>query len=135
MNHSSGIASRHVSMVIRRPAREVYDFAVEPGNLSSWAAGLSRGELSRDGDTLTVDSPMGRVTVEFVARNEFGVLDHDVTLPSGTIVTNPVRVLRHPDGSEVIFTVRRIELTEEQFEADIRTVEADLDRLRTILEA
>jgi hypothetical protein len=135
MSHASGIVSRHVSTVIRRPAAEVYAFAAEPGNLSSWATGLSRGEVSVDGDTLLVDSPMGRVTVRFVVRNEFGVLDHDVTLPSGTTVTNPVRVLGHPAGSEVIFTVRQIELTDEQFEADIRTVEADLDRLKAILES
>jgi len=67
--------------------------------------------------------------VRFVPQNTFGVLDHDVTLPSGTVVTNPLRVVAHPAGSEVIFTVRQIELTDEEFARDIRMVEADLDRL------
>lgn len=72
---------------------------------------------------------MGTVRVRFVPRNDLGVLDHDVTLPSGTTVTIPVRVLPHPDGAEVVFTVRRIELTEEEFERDVRAVADDLARL------
>jgi hypothetical protein len=36
---------------------------------------------------------MGRVTVTFAPRNDFGVLDHDVTLPSGETVYNPLRVI------------------------------------------
>jgi hypothetical protein len=33
------------------------------------------------------------VTVRFAATNEFGVLDHRVTLPGGEPVDNPMRVL------------------------------------------
>lgn len=131
---TSDIASRHVSTVIHRAPQEVYDFAAEPANLPRWAAGLAQSEVTQEGDTLLVDSPMGRVTVRFVARNELGVLDHDVTLPSGTVVTNPVRVLAHPAGSEVLFTVRQIELTDEELERDVRLVEADLARLRALVE-
>ncbi len=72
---------------------------------------------------------MGKVEVRFVERNRFGVLDHDVTLPSGTVVTNSVRVLPHPDGAEVIFTVRQIELDDDEFARDIDMVAADLERL------
>ena len=76
---------------------------------------------------------MGRVKVRFVERNAFGVLDHDVTLPSGTVVTNPVRVLAHPNGAEVVFTVRQIDLDDAEFDRDIETVAADLDRLAGLL--
>jgi hypothetical protein len=131
---SSPIASRHVSTVIRRSPAEVYDYASDPDHLPAWAAGLARAEVTRDGDTLLVDSPMGQVKVSFVPRNEYGVLDHDVILPTGTTVTNPVRVLAHPDGAEVLFTVRQIELTDDEFDNDLRTVTADLERLRAILE-
>lgn len=134
MSSVSPVASRHVSTVIRRSPAEIYDYAAEPDHLPAWAAGLAQAEVTREGDTLLVDSPMGRVAVRFVARNELGVLDHDVTLPSGTTVTNPVRVIAHPDGAEVVFTVRQIELTDEEFESDLRTVAADLERLRNILE-
>jgi hypothetical protein len=77
---------------------------------------------------------MGQVRVRFVERNTLGVLDHDVTLPSGTVVANPLRVVPHPEGSEVIFTVRQIELTDEEFERDVALVAADLDRLAALVE-
>jgi hypothetical protein len=70
--------------------------------------------------------------VRFVPRNDHGVLDHDVTLPSGTVVTNPLRVLAHPDGSEVVFTVRQIELSDDEFDRDCAMVAEDLARLREI---
>lgn len=130
------IASRHVSQVIHRSVQEVYDFAADPAHLPRWAAGLAQSEVTTEGDDLLlVDSPMGRVTVRFVPRNDLGVLDHDVTLPSGTVVTNPVRVLAHPSGSEVLFTVRQIELTDEELERDVRLVERDLATLKELLES
>lgn len=77
---------------------------------------------------------MGQVRVRFVARNAHGVMDHDVTLPSGTTVNNPLRVIAHPDGAEVIFTVRQIELTDAEFDRDCRMVADDLTRLKRIME-
>lgn len=121
--------SQHVSRVISASPDAVYEYASNVENLPEWAAGLAQSEVARNGDTLLVESPMGRVEVRFVERNRYGVLDHDVTLPSGTVVTNPVRVLPHPDGAEVVFTVRQIELDDEEFARDINLVEADLERL------
>ncbi|TKV26370.1 SRPBCC family protein [Arthrobacter sp. NamB2] len=118
-----------MSRVITASPEVVYEYASNVGNLPRWAAGLARTQAVRDGDRLIVESPMGRVEVRFVERNRFGVLDHDVTLPSGTVVTNPVRVLPHPDGSEIIFTVRQIELDDDEFARDIDLVAADLERL------
>lgn len=129
------VKSRHVSTVVHRPASEVYDYAADPDHLPEWAAGLAQGEVAREGDTLIVDSPMGQVRVRFVPPNQYGVLDHDVTLPTGTVVTNPVRVLEHPDGAEVLFTVRQIELSDEELERDVRLVQDDLARLKAVLEA
>jgi uncharacterized protein YndB with AHSA1/START domain len=126
--------SRHVSRVISVSPDLVYEFASNPDNLPKWAAGLAKTEVVREGDVLLVDSPMGKVAVRFVPRNEYGVLDHDVTLPSGTTVTNPVRVLAHPEGSEVVFTIRQIELTDDEFNRDIGMVEADLERLKRLME-
>lgn len=125
--------SHHVSRVITATPSAVYEFASNVENLPRWAAGLAQADVVRDGDKLLVESPMGRVEVRFIARNDFGVLDHDVTLPSGTVVTNHVRVLAHPDGAEVVFTVRQIELDDSEFDRDIETVAADLDRLAVLL--
>ncbi|WP_174521098.1 SRPBCC family protein [Kribbia dieselivorans] len=126
--------SRHISRVIATSPQAVYDFASEPGNLSKWAEGLAKAEVTRDGDDLLVDSPMGQIRVRFVARNAHGVMDHDVTLPSGTTVNNPLRVIAHPEGAEVIFTVRQIELTDDEFDRDCRMVADDLTQLKRIME-
>ncbi len=121
--------SHHVSRVIAASPEAVYEYASDVDNLPRWAAGLAQAAVVREGDSLFVESPMGRVEVRFVEHNRFGVLDHDVTLPTGTVVTNPVRVLSHPDGAEVVFTVRQIELDDDEFARDIELVTKDLERL------
>lgn len=122
--------SRHVSIVIPTSPDAVYEFAADPENLPRWAAGLAGADVERQGDVLVVDSPMGRVEVRFVPANDLGVLDHDVVLPSGVTVTNPLRVLAHPDGAEVVFTLRQLDLTDDEFDRDAAMVAADLERLR-----
>lgn len=111
----------------------VYDFASDVGNLPLWAAGLAQSRPVQEGGYLVVESPMGRARIQFVERNRFGVLDHDVVLPSGATITNPMRVLSHPDGAEVIFTLRQIETSDEDFARDIKMVEADLARLAVLV--
>jgi hypothetical protein len=51
------------------------------------------------------DSPLGQVVVAFVASNDLGVADHDVTLPTGETVTNPMRIFANGDGCDVVFSV------------------------------
>lgn len=80
--------SRHLSTVIERPTATVYGYAAEPANLAHWAAGLASTTVEQVDGQWVADSPMGRVTVTFAARNDFGVLDHVVTLPSGESVYN-----------------------------------------------
>ncbi len=132
--------SRHLSVVIRRDWREVAAFAGDPEHLPEWAAGLAAGELRREGDDLVMASPMGQVRVRFAPPNAFGVLDHDVQLPDGTTVRNPLRVLEHPLGAEVVFSLRAPRGAEDDpaleaaFEADARAVAADLERLRALME-
>jgi hypothetical protein len=72
----------------------------------------------------------------FAPRNDFGVLDHDVTLPSGETVYNPLRVIRDGAGCEVVFTLRKgPEMSEESFERDADAVAKDLATLKALLEA
>ena len=118
--------SRHVSQWIDADAAEVYAFAVDPANLPRWAAGLA-------------DPALADVEVEFAPRNDFGVLDHVVTLPSGTRFYNPMRVIPaglDEPGCEVVFTVRRFAgVTDEGFAADVEAVAADLATLRSVVES
>lgn len=129
------LPARHLAVTIGCPAADVYRFARDPSQLGSWAAGLAEGSITVDGDMFVVDSPMGRVTVEFTSENPFGVLDHVVTLPSGESVLNPLRVAPNGDGCDVVFTVhRRPAMSDDEFAADCAAVQRDLDTLRELLE-
>ena len=126
--------SRHISEWIARPAEEVYAYAADPTNIPEWAPGLGGAVEDVDGQWF-VDSPMGRVGFAFVERNTHGVLDHEVTLPSGDVIYNPMRVLPDGDGCEAVFTLRRLPgVSDEEFERDAAAVAADLTRLKTIIE-
>jgi uncharacterized protein YndB with AHSA1/START domain len=126
--------SMHLSTQIARPAGQVYAFLADPANLPQWAAGLSGSIEQRDGRWFA-DSPMGDVEVRFVEQNPYGVLDHDVTLPDGTTVTNPMRVIADDDGCEVVFTVRRAPgATDAELQADAAAVRADFATLKHLLE-
>src|SRR5262249_62238442 len=78
---------------------------------------------------------MGRVGFAFVPHNEFAVLDHEVTLPSGEVFYNPMRVVPDGEACEVVFTLRRQPgMSDEEFERDAAAVAADLAALKRILE-
>ena len=116
-------------------ARTVYDYASQMNNLPQWASGLSSG-ISQRGGRWVAQSPMGEVTIEMAAKNEFGVMDHDVTLPGGTRVHNAFRVTPAGSGSVLAFVVLRMPGTsQEAFEADVAHVRKDLKMLRQVLEA
>ena len=128
------IDSRHIGIRISRPAQPVYDYASEPSNLPAWAPGLCDRVDLVDGEWIA-SSPMGRIVLKFAPRNEFGVVDHEVTLADGQTFYNPLRVL--PDGAEceVVFTLRRLDgVTDEEFERDAAAVGSDLARLKDLLE-
>jgi Polyketide cyclase / dehydrase and lipid transport len=125
--------AKHMSVSINRPATQVYEFASNPENLPKWAAGLS-GSIKKVHEGWIAEAPMGRVKVKFAENNKFGVLDHDVTLPSGVKVYNPMRVFPNNDGSELVFTLyRRPEVSDQEFAEDAKAVERDLRRLKTLL--
>ena len=127
--------SVHVSTSIECPAGDVYEFASNPLNLSTWAAGLAHRDVGLVDGRWVVDSPMGRVVVAFAPSNDFGVLDHDVTLPAGETVRNPMRVIPNGDGCDVVFTVHlRPGTSATDFAADVDAVTADLAALRALME-
>ncbi|MGO4750240.1 SRPBCC family protein [Streptomyces sp. 2MCAF27] len=127
--------SRHISTHIDRPAKAVYDYASNPSNLPRWAHGLGKSIAEIDGQWIADSSPLGRVVVAFAPENEFGVLDHDVTLPSGETVYNPVRVIADGTGCEVVFTLRRQpDMSDEDFQRDTDAVTRDLATLKQVME-
>jgi uncharacterized membrane protein len=125
--------SLHISISIDRPADEVYEFASNPENLPKWAAGLSDSIKNVNGNWIA-ESPMGKVIIKFAERNTFGILDHDVALPSGEKVRNPMRVFPNNDGSELVFTLyQRPGMSDRMFEEDANAVEKDLEKLKSLL--
>lgn len=125
---------RHISVTINRPPKEVYEFASNPENLPKWATGLG-GSITQVNGEWIAEAPMGRIKVRMANTNEFGVLDHDVTLESGVTVHNPMRVVPHGNGSEVVFTLfRQPGISDEKFAEDAQWVEKDLKMLKDLLE-
>jgi hypothetical protein len=127
--------SRQISERIDRRAADVYDYAVNPANLPQWAPGLGSSVENVDGRWF-VQTPSGRVGFAFVERNKYGVLDHHVELPSGEVIYCPMRVIADGDACEVTFTLRRLpDMSDEDFARDADTVQADLTRLKRVVEA
>jgi len=127
--------ARIVHRAIRRDWRAVYAFAAKPENMPLWASGLASG-LTRDGEDWIADGgPIGKVRVRFAPQNDFGVIDHTVTLPDGLVVENALRVVPNGDGAEVMFTLLRPPgMDDAAFEADAAHVARDLDTLARLME-
>lgn len=125
----------HIAVLVRCDPASAYEFIRDPRNLPRWATGLGTTIEQVDGEWVA-DSAMGRLTVRFAPANEFGVVDHVVALSGGEATNNPMRVLPHHTGCEVVFALQRADdIPAEDFEADAAAIRADLGSLRDILEA
>ena len=135
MSTTNSSDSRHLSVVVERPWKDVYAYAADPRHLPEWAAGLAGSDPQREIEQWSMSSPMGRVLVSFTPENPYGVLDHTVTLESGESTLNPMRVLPlGEDRSEIVFTLRRGTMSEDEFAADGEAVAADLLTLKGVVE-
>jgi hypothetical protein len=91
--------------------------------------------LRKVGEEWIAETPEGRVMVRFSERNSRGVLDHSVTLPRGTTVYVPLRVVAKDSGCELVLTLfRQPDMSDENFAADAKWVMRDLDTAKRILE-
>jgi hypothetical protein len=125
--------SRTINISVKNDPKMVYDFVSNIENLPKWASSTFPSIREVDGEWL-VDTPHGQIKVTPTERNNFGIVDHHVKLTSGVEVYVPIRVVKNGDGSEIILTVFQIpEMTDEMFAEDIKTVEKDLNHLKTIL--
>jgi hypothetical protein len=126
---------RKLSVSINRSAVQAYEFLSVPENFPKWASGLA-GSLRRDGENWIAETPEGRAVVRFSERNAYGVLDHAVTLPHGTTIYIPLRVVPSGNACELVLTLfRRPDMTDEKFAADAEWVMRDLSAAKRILEA
>lgn len=126
--------SKTMNTSIKRDPKTVYDFVSDFENLPRWASSTFPSIKKVNGEWV-VDTPHGQDRVMLTERNNFGILDHNVRLTSGVEVYVPMRVVKNGDGSEVMLTVfQTAEMTNEAFVEDIKMVEKDLNRLKTIIE-
>lgn len=129
------LPSRTISVAIAASPERIYHYVADPRHLPEWAAGLCQSVACIDGSWIA-QTPSGAVRIEFAPVNPFGVLDHRLTLADGQQVCVPLRVIANGSGSEILFTLFQTpSLDDRQFAADAAQVEADLLRLKPLLEA
>ena len=125
---------RILSSPVAAAAPAVYDFARHMENMPRWAAGLVTN-IRQEGGSWFTDTPGGRIRIAMAPPNDFGVLDHDVTMPDGVTTHNAMRVTPVGDGSLLTFVVLRPpEATDAAFERDCALVAKDLKTLGTLVE-
>lgn len=129
--------SRTVSVEIDAPPQTVYRCVRDPDQLPRWAAGICKSVTVHNGVWhVETGGEFGTVILAFCPDNEFGVLDHRVTLPDGRSQDNPVRVVANGDGSELMFTVFQTEgMSDAAFIKDVQAVTRDLKTIKALLEA
>jgi len=126
--------SRTITCSSDRPPAAVCEFASNPENLPQWVRSFCLS-VKKSGDKWGMETHTGWVGIRFVAVNDYGVLNHVVTLPDGQSILNPVRVVANDIGSEVMFTLFQLPgMSDEQFAKDAGMVKADLQTLKVVLE-
>ena len=122
-----------VSVGIAVDPKTVYTYASNPANLPTWAPSFVNS-IENKGGHWVADTSLGHAKFRFTPANEFWILDHDVELSTGTF-HNPMRVIPNGAGCEVLFTLVQLpSISDEQFQTDMDTVRADLNKLRTVVE-
>ena len=120
---------------ILAPRHDVIAFLSDVRRWKTWAPWVRAVERSSTNEWI-VQTDTGRLTLRFVEPNSLGVLDHVVTLPSGTTLLNSMRVLPNGEGSELVMVLfQSPPASSEEFERDVQSVREDLARIKTAAEA
>lgn len=126
--------SMTISVSIRRDPKAVYEFVLNLENFPRWARSTFQSIRQLNGKWVA-ETAQGSVTIDLTERNNFGILDHYVELPSATVIFAPMRVIRNGEGSEVIFTLfQPVDMPDDKFAEDAKSVEQDLNTLKKLVE-
>jgi predicted homoserine dehydrogenase-like protein len=126
--------ARVIWVSVDRPLAQVYAYTTEPLNMVHWASGVGSSIVPK-GDAYAVMTEAGPAQLRFAPRNEFGVLDHVVTLADGTEVNVPMRVVANGEGAVVMLVLLRLpSMSDSEFARDEAWMRRDLARLKEILE-
>ena len=122
-----------VNISINKSADTVYRFVSNPENFPKWVAFVET--VRRQGDAWIAKTDLGELKIKFCPINDIGVIDHEVTLPNGQKVLNPMRVVPNNDGCEFTFILFWMPgRTENEFNEDADAVRKDLEKLKEIME-
>jgi len=123
----------HISILA--PPKSVIAFLSDIENWKTWAPWIHSVRRSSRGDW-KLETEAGPMKIRFVEPHSLGVLDHEVTVASGMVVLNSMRVLPNGDGSELVMVVFQSPgVSTEQFDRDVQAVTDDLARLKPAAEA
>lgn len=123
-----------VHTTILAPPDTVAAFLGDLHNWTAWAPWVQSVTRSSPRDW-TLETESGALKFRFGESNAFGILDHDVALPSGETVTNSMRVVPNGAGSELVMLLLQWpHLTSQEFDRDVEAVTSDLARIKQVLE-
>lgn len=97
---------RMITVRIGRPFEQVKDFFADRKNWNQWAHGRGKS-IWQSNDGWLAESDGGTIKVRFTPQNGFGVVDHDVILPSGEQGYVPMRLIVSGQRCELLFTLSR----------------------------
>lgn len=130
--------ARTLTVSIAAPAADAYTLMSDPAQLPRWARGLGATPTPLADGAWRIETPAGAMRVAFAPVNDFGVVDHIVSSLDGGAphVDIPLRVVPNGDaGCEVMLTLfQQPDMTDDRYAADASLVQADLERLRLMLE-
>ena len=126
-----------LSISIDRNWRDAYEAIWRPEAFATWAAGLARANLRREGDAWKADGVDGPIAIRFSDHNAFGVLDHwvDAAGDGAFAIYVPMRLFANGGGCEAAITVyRQPEMSDAILTRDLGLVRDDLATLKKTLE-
>jgi hypothetical protein len=127
-----------IHVAIERPMQKVYDYLVDPSNMLNWMPSLGTSLRRVSENEWIADRTRWRMEsllLRFTPRNEYGVLDCDVTLIGGSTITVPVRLVPNGEGCDLIYLLRQQSgHSDAQFASEEEWLRADFLTLKTMLE-
>ena len=123
-----------VQTSIDAPPESVVSFLSDLQNWKTWAPWIESVARKSQRDW-TLETEAGVMNVRFVEPNSLGVLDHQVTLASGTTITNSLRVIANGSGSELVMVLLQWpHMSAPDFDRDVLSVTDDFARLKAAVE-
>lgn len=125
---------RILHVTIKVPIAEAYAFAHQPANFAFWAAGLAT-TLRQSERGWLAETPEGEALVRFSDPNPHGVLDHWVQIAGKPEIYIPLRLIGYGEATVAeLVLLRQPSMSDSDFARDAAMVEADLNRLKQLLE-